>query len=77
MSIEHGGGKGGVRKIPAIMARLAQKIIDVMGLDVRANDPSVAARHDSFHAFGSLSLSTKVASRTTFARSEARLKTSA
>lgn len=39
IGMSEGGGKGGARKIPAIMARLAQKGINVMGLDVRANEP--------------------------------------
>ena len=35
-----GAGKGvAARKIPALMARLAEKGINIMGLDVRANDP--------------------------------------
>lgn len=39
IGMSEGGGKGGARKIPALMARLAEKDIDIMGLDVRANDP--------------------------------------
>ena len=39
IGMSEGGGKGGARKIPALMARLAEKGIDIMGLDVRANDP--------------------------------------
>jgi len=33
------GGKGGARKIPALMVRLREKGIDVLDLDVRANAP--------------------------------------
>ncbi|MGX9993762.1 P63C domain-containing protein (plasmid) [Rhizobium sp. Z1P35] len=40
IGMSEGGGKGGVRKIPALMARLAQSGIDIMGLDVRANEPT-------------------------------------
>lgn len=39
IGMSEGGGKGGARKIPALMVRLAEKGIDVMGLDVRANEP--------------------------------------
>lgn len=39
MGMSEGGGKGGARKIPALMSRLAEKGIDIMGLDVRANSP--------------------------------------
>ena len=39
MGMSEGGGKGGARKIPALMARIAEKGIDIKGLDVRANIP--------------------------------------
>lgn len=39
IGMSEGGGKGGARKIPALMARLATKGIDNMDLDVRANNP--------------------------------------
>lgn len=39
IGMSEGGGKGGERKIPALMARLAKKGIDIMGLDARANEP--------------------------------------
>lgn len=39
IGMSEGGGKGGARKIPALMARLAEKGINIMQLDVRANDP--------------------------------------
>ncbi len=39
IGMSEGGGKGGARKIPALMARLAGKGIDIMALDVRANSP--------------------------------------
>jgi len=39
IGMSEGGGKGGVRKIPALMQRLAKKGIDIKNLDVRANDP--------------------------------------
>jgi hypothetical protein len=34
-----GGGKGGARKIPALMARLKEKGLNILDLDVRANNP--------------------------------------
>ncbi len=37
--MSEGGGKGGARKIPSLMTRLANKGIDIMDLDVRANNP--------------------------------------
>lgn len=37
--MSEGGGKGGARKIPALMARLKEKGIEIMDLDVRANNP--------------------------------------
>jgi P63C domain len=39
MGMSEGGGKGGARKIPALMSRLETKGIDIMGLDARANNP--------------------------------------
>lgn len=39
IGMSEGGGKGGVRKIPALMARLKEKGIEIMDLDVRANNP--------------------------------------
>lgn len=39
IGMSEGGGKGGARKIPALMARLAEKGLDIMNLDVRANNP--------------------------------------
>ena len=39
IGMSEGGGKGGVRKIPALMSRLSGKGINIMGLDVRANSP--------------------------------------
>lgn len=39
IGMSEGGGKGGARKIPALMGRLAEKGIDIMGLDARANEP--------------------------------------
>ena len=39
IGMSEGGGKGGARKVPALMARLAEKGVDIMGLDVRANTP--------------------------------------
>lgn len=37
--MSEGGGKGGARKIPALMTRLASKGLEIMELDVRANNP--------------------------------------
>ncbi len=39
IGMSEGGGKGGVRKIPALMVRLAEKDLDIMGLDVLTNNP--------------------------------------
>ncbi len=39
IGMSEGGGKGGARKIPALMARLREKGCDVKDLDVRANSP--------------------------------------
>jgi len=39
IGMSEGGGKGGARKIPALMARLKEKGIDIKDLDVRANNP--------------------------------------
>lgn len=39
IGLSEGGGKDGARKIPAIMARLRTKNIDIMDLDTRANTP--------------------------------------
>jgi hypothetical protein len=39
IGMSEGGGKEGERKIPALMSRLAKKGIDIMGLDLRANEP--------------------------------------
>ena len=39
IGMSEGGGKGGARKIPALMQRLAEKGMDIMDLDVRANNP--------------------------------------
>lgn len=39
IGMSEGGGKGGVRKIPALMARLKEKGIQINDLDVRANNP--------------------------------------
>ena len=40
IGMSEGGGKGGMRKIPALMTRLKQKGIEIMNLDVRANSPT-------------------------------------
>ena len=37
IGMSEGGGKGGARKIPSLMARLQQKGINIRDLDVRAN----------------------------------------
>lgn len=39
MGMSEGGGKGGARKIPALMVRLKEKGIEIKDLDVRANNP--------------------------------------
>ena len=39
IGMSEGGGKGGARKIPALMARLKENGIEIMNLDVRANSP--------------------------------------
>ena len=39
IGMSEGGGKGGARKIPALMARLKNKGLNVIDLDVRANEP--------------------------------------
>lgn len=39
IGMSEGGGKGGARKIPTLMARLKNKGFDVKNLDVRANSP--------------------------------------
>lgn len=39
VGLSSGGGKEGARKIPALMRRLKEKGIDIMGLDVRADSP--------------------------------------
>ena len=39
IGMSKGGGKEGARKIPALMARLKEKGIEIMDLDVRANNP--------------------------------------
>lgn len=39
VGLSEGGGKEGVRKIPALMSRLKQKGLNVMELDARANSP--------------------------------------
>lgn len=39
IGMSEGGGKGGARKIPALMARLKKKGIEIMDLDARANNP--------------------------------------
>lgn len=39
IGMSEGGGKDGARKIPALMARLRGKGINIMDLDVRANSP--------------------------------------
>lgn len=39
IGLSEGGGKGGARKIAALMARLSEKGIDVRGLVARANTP--------------------------------------
>jgi len=39
IGMSEGGGKGGARKIPALMARLKEKGCDVKDLDLRANSP--------------------------------------
>lgn len=39
VGLSEGGGKEGARKIPALMARLKKKGLNVMELDVRANTP--------------------------------------
>ena len=39
VGLSEGGGKEGARKIPALMARLKKKGLNVMDLDVRANSP--------------------------------------
>lgn len=39
IGLSEGGGKEGARKIPALMARLKEKGLHIMDLDVRANSP--------------------------------------
>lgn len=39
IGLSEGGGREGVRKIPALMARLEEKGLDIMDLDARANSP--------------------------------------
>jgi hypothetical protein len=39
LGLSEGGGRGGARKIAALMVRLAEKDIDVRGLVARANSP--------------------------------------
>ena len=39
IGMSEGGGKGGARKIPALMTRLKGKGINIMNLDARANEP--------------------------------------
>lgn len=39
IGMSEGGGKGGARKIPALMARLKEKGLNIIDLDVRANNP--------------------------------------
>ena len=39
IGMSEGGGKGGARKIPSLMARLEQKGINIKNLEVRANSP--------------------------------------
>lgn len=39
IGMSEGGGKGGARKIPTLMTKLAEKGINIMELDVRANNP--------------------------------------
>lgn len=39
IGMSEGGGKGGARKIPALMSRLKEKGIEIMDLDARANNP--------------------------------------
>lgn len=39
IGLSEGGGKEGARKIPALMARLKEKGLDIMDLDARANNP--------------------------------------
>lgn len=51
-SMSIGGGRGGLRKIPGLMARLAKKGIDIKGLDVRANNPILFIKPDGQIANG-------------------------
>ena len=39
IGMSEGGGKSGARKIPALMRRLSDKGLNIMELDVRANNP--------------------------------------
>jgi hypothetical protein len=39
IGMSEGGGKGGARKIPALMTRLGEKGLEIMDLDMRANNP--------------------------------------
>jgi P63C domain len=39
IGLSEGGGKEGARKIPALMARLKEKGLEIMDLDARANSP--------------------------------------
>ena len=39
IGMSEGGGKGGARKIPALMAKLKEKGLNIMNLDLRANSP--------------------------------------
>ena len=39
IGMSEGGGKGGARKIPSLMSRLAEQGIDILNLDERANNP--------------------------------------
>lgn len=39
IGMSEGGGKGGARKIPTLMRRIAKSGINTMGLEVRANEP--------------------------------------
>ena len=39
IGLSEGGGKEGARKIPSLMVKLKEKGLEVMNLDVRANEP--------------------------------------
>jgi len=52
IGMSEGGGKKGARKIPTLMARLAEKGLNIMNLDVRANNPISFVTPSGFVADG-------------------------